>query len=91
MKNIRSSQPCISMNFCTESNSAMWVSLMYATLGALCYVSRPFNLTWATYFIEKKMLRKVLWKFRQMLLLFINATDNKKAILFVNIAKLICQ
>ena len=27
MKNVRSRQPCISMNFCTESSSSMWVSL----------------------------------------------------------------
>ena len=27
MKNVRSSQPCISINFCTESSSSMWVSL----------------------------------------------------------------
>ena len=27
MKNIRSRQPCISMNFWTESSSSMWVSL----------------------------------------------------------------
>ena len=26
MKNVRSSQPCVSMNFCTESSSSMWVS-----------------------------------------------------------------
>ena len=27
MKNVRSSQPSISMNFCIESNCSMWVSL----------------------------------------------------------------
>ena len=27
MKNVRSRQPCVSMNFCTESSSFMWVSL----------------------------------------------------------------
>ena len=27
MKNVRRSQPFVSMNFCTESNSSMWVSL----------------------------------------------------------------
>ena len=27
MKNVRSNQPCISMNFCIESSSFMWVSL----------------------------------------------------------------
>ena len=28
MKNVRSSQPCISMNVCTESSSSIWVSLI---------------------------------------------------------------
>ena len=36
MKNVRRSQPCISMNFCTElsnaQSSSMWVSLMH-TMG----------------------------------------------------------
>ena len=36
MKNVRSSQPCISMNFCTESSSSTWTSLSWLIKGGSC-------------------------------------------------------
>ena len=33
IKNVRRSQPCLSMNFCTESSSSMWESLNKNSIG----------------------------------------------------------
>ena len=32
IKNVRSSQSCVSINFCTESSSSMWLSLIHISI-----------------------------------------------------------
>ena len=47
MKNVRSSQPCFSMNFCTEFSKAqvsiMWVSLKIECKADKCTINRNNN------------------------------------------------
>ena len=85
MKNVRSSQPCISMNFWTESSFSMWVSLTMSPAMCVHLVKTYIEYLIFRFLIDEPISKclaclltfivKLLWT---DLVLFTSSVNNRK-------------